>query len=203
VVVVVEDQPLYRVGLAAAVQGRAGLELLPPEQVQAWRSGLTPADVAVVGANPPGCEGLQVVKEVVQDGLHTRVLVLGARDEDTVCRALAAGAAGYLTKDSDGDAVCEAIEQIASGELAFSPELLAMAARQLGVEYDRPNGALSERQREILELISRGLSAEEVGQQLALSVSTVKTHLARVYEKLGVSGAPAAVREAMRRGLIS
>ena len=201
--VVVEDQPLYRVGLLAAVRGREGLELLPPERVEDWRVGVTPADVAVVSANPPGCEGLQTVQEVVESGLHTRVLVLGPRDEVTVCRALAAGAAGYLVKDSDGDAVCEAIEQIASGEWAFSPELLAMAARQLGVEHDRPNEALSERQREILELVSSGLSAEEVGQQLALSVSTIKTHLARVYEKLGVSGAPAAVREAMRRGLIS
>ncbi len=201
--VVVEDQPLYRVGLLAAVQGREGLELLPPDQFEDWRNGATPADVAVVSANPPRCEGLEVVQEVGDTGLHTRVLVLGVRDETTVIRALAAGAVGYLVKDSTGDAVCEAIEQIASGETAFSPELLGMAARQLRADYERPTESLSERQREILELISSGLSAEEVGGQLALSTSTVKTHLARVYEKLGVSGAPAAVREAMRRGLIS
>ena len=201
--VVVEDQPLYRVGLLAAVQGREGLELLPPDQVDDWRNGRIPADVAVVSANPPECEGLALVQEVAETGLYTRILVLGAREEATVIRALAAGAVGYLVKDSSGEAVCEAIEQIASGETAFSPELLGMAARQLRADYERPTEALSERQRQILDLISSGLSAEEVGQQLSLSTSTVKTHLARVYEKLGVSGAPAAVREAMRRGLIS
>ena len=78
-----------------------------------------------------------------------------------------------------------------------------MVARQLRAEFERPSELLSGRQRETFELISSGLSAEEAGQELALSVSTVKTHLARVYEKLGVSGAPAAVREAMRRGLIA
>jgi two-component system nitrate/nitrite response regulator NarL len=159
--------------------------------------------VAVVSANPPGCEGLEVLQLVSESGLHTRVLVLGVRDELTVVRALADGAVGYLVKDSSGDTVCEAIEQIAGGESAFSPEVLGMAARQLRADYERPRETLSARQREILELISSGLSAEEVGLQLALSVSTVKTHLARVYEKLGVSGAPAAVREAMRRGLIA
>ncbi len=201
--VVVEDQPLYRMGLLAAVQGREGLEVLPADQVEDWRNGRIPADVAVVSANPPECEGLEVVQLVAESSLHTRVLVLGARDELTVVRALAAGAVGYLVKDSSGDAVCEAIEQIASGESAFSPELLGMVSRQLREDYERPIELLSARQREILELISTGLSAEEVAQRLAVSVSTVKTHLARVYEKLGVSGAPAAVREAMRRGLIA
>ncbi len=201
--VVVESQPLYRVGLVAALRGREGLEVLAAEQVEDWHSGRIPVDVAVVGANPPECEDLEVVQQVSESSLHTRVLVLGTRDELTVTRALAAGAVGYLVKDSSGDTVCEAIEQIAGGESAFSPELLGMVARQLRAEFERPSELLSGRQREILELISSGLSAEEAGQELALSVSTVKTHLARVYEKLGVSGAPAAVREAMRRGLIA
>ena len=121
VVVVVESEPLYRVGLVAALQGRGGLEVLAAEQVEDWRSGRIPVDVAVVSANPPECEDLEVVGQVAESSLHTRVLVLGTRDELTVTRALAAGAVGIFVKDSSGDTVCEAIEQIAGGESAFSP----------------------------------------------------------------------------------
>jgi two-component system nitrate/nitrite response regulator NarL len=180
-VVVVDDHPVYRAGLTEAIRQQPDLEVVSDagegQGVIEQILGLAP-EVAVIAANPPELDGLRVLEGIAQSGCQTRVLVLSTYDEgQTIPQALAAGAAGYLLKDADAETICGAVAAVA--------------------------GALSQRQREILRLTAEGLSAERVGDELALSSSTVKTHLAHVYEKLGVSCAPAAVCEAMRRGILS
>jgi two-component system, NarL family, nitrate/nitrite response regulator NarL len=205
-VVVVDDHPVYRAGLTEAIGQQLNLELVSdaghePSTIEQIL-GLA-HDVAVIGVNLPGFDGLRVLERLAQSGCQAPILVLSIYDGPTVYQALAAGAAGYLTKDTDDETICSAIAAVAQGESVFSPELLGMVARQIRTESGRGVAALSERQREILRLTAEGLSAEEVGKELALSSSTVKTHLAHAYEKLGVSCAPAAVCEAMRRGILS
>lgn len=206
-VVIADDHPLYRDALAQAITGRPDLELLAAEadgrsaleQIRA----LTP-DVAVLDMRMPGLRGLDVANALARDGSPTRVLMLSAAQESAVVyAAVAAGAAGYWSKDAERDAICDAIAAVARGEKVLDPSLQSgvfteIHAREVNV--DRP--VLTAREREILGLIADGMTAPAIGEQLFLSTATIKTHLAHLYEKLGVSDRAAAVAEAMRRGLL-
>ena len=205
-VYVADDHPVYRDGIVAAVRARAELQVVG--QASDGRHALAEIrelapDVAVLDMKLPGLDGLGVLDALVQDGLAVRVLILSAYvDEEIVYRALARGAAGYLSKDADRDTICDAVAAVARGEVRVDPGLqgvLIGAIRRREVD-DRP--VLTAREREIVRLVADGLSAPEVGERLHLSPSTVKTHLQSLYQKLGVSDRAAAVATAMRLGLL-
>jgi two-component system, NarL family, nitrate/nitrite response regulator NarL len=205
-VLAADGQPLYRDALTRAIRDRPELELVA--QAGNGRDALAAIgaehpDVAVIDRRLPGLSGEQVLNAVARDGLGTRVLLMDARaDPCEVYAALADGAAGYLTKDASARELCDAITAVARGRTVLSPELQAGIAGEIRLRapHDRP--VMSERERETLTLIARGLSAPQIGQTLHLSTATVKTHLHHIYEKLGVSERAAAVAEAMRRGLL-
>jgi two-component system nitrate/nitrite response regulator NarL len=119
-----------------------------------------------------------------------------------VYSAIAKGAAGYLTKYADARELCDAISAVARGRTVLAPELQTGIAGEIRLRavHDRP--FLSDREREILKLVAKGVTAPEIGKMLHLSTATVKTHLHHVYEKLKVAERAAAVAEAMRRGLL-
>jgi two-component system, NarL family, nitrate/nitrite response regulator NarL len=176
-----------------AADGRAALAAIAAEG----------PDVAVVGGGLPGLSGEQVLNAVTRDGLRTRVVMIGARPQpEQVYAALAAGAAGYLTKDTDACQLCDAIAAVARGGTVLSPELQAGVAAEIRLRAPLGRPLMSARERETLTLIAQGLSAPEIGRVLHLSTATIKTHLQHIYEKLGVSERAAAVAEAMRRGLL-
>ena len=160
-------------------------------------------DVAVIGGPLDGLSGEQLLNAVARDGLRTRVVMIGARPQPRqVYAALAGGAAGYLTKDTDACALCDAIAAVARGGTVLSPELQAGVAAEIRLRAPLTRPVMSARERETLTLIAEGLSAPEIGRVLHLSTATIKTHLQHIYEKLGVSERAAAVAEAMRRGLL-
>jgi two-component system nitrate/nitrite response regulator NarL len=206
-VLIADDHPLYREALEQAITRRADLELVAAvpdggaalEQIRE----LDP-DVAVLDMRMPGLRGLDVVEALSRDGPRTRVLMLSAALESSVVyAAVAAGAAGYWSKDASRDAICDAIAAVARGEKVLDPSLQSGVFSEIHtreVDTDRP--VLTPREHEILALIATGMSAPAIGEQIFLSVATVKTHLAHVYEKLGVNDRAAAVAEAMRRGLL-
>jgi two-component system, NarL family, nitrate/nitrite response regulator NarL len=144
-----------------------------------------------------------VLNAVARDGLRTRVVLIGARPEPgQVYAALAAGAAGYLTKDTDARELCDAIAAVARGRTVVAEELQAGIADEIRLRARRDRPLMSERERQTLKLIADGLTAPDIARTLHLSTATVKTHLQHIYEKLGVSERAAAVAEAMRRGLL-
>ncbi|MDQ5834777.1 MAG: response regulator transcription factor [Actinomycetota bacterium] len=206
-VVIADDHPLFRDALAQAISRRPDLELVATtadgrsalEQIRR----LEP-DVAVLDMRMPGLRGLDVVEALARDGSPTRVLMLSAALESSVVyAAVAAGAAGYWSKDAERDAICDAIAAVARGERVLDPSLQSGVFTEIHareVDADRP--VLTPREHEILGLIANGMTAPAIGEQLFLSTATVKTHLAHLYEKLGVSDRAAAVAEAMRRGLL-
>jgi two-component system, NarL family, nitrate/nitrite response regulator NarL len=205
-VFVADDHPLLREGLARAIKSAPELELVGRasdgrEALAAIRT-LVP-DVALLDIRMPGLGGMEVAHALLRDQVGTRVVFLtGYVDSSVAYRALAEGAAGVISKEAGADAVCEAINAVARGEVVLSPEVqgsLAEAIRERG-QPDEP--ALTPREREVLVLISEGLSAPDIGQRLFLSAATVKGHLRNIYDKLGVSDRAAAVAEAMRRGLL-
>ena len=205
-VVIAEEHPLYREGVVRAIRERPQLELAGEaadgRQALALIRELQP-DVAVLDVKMPELDGLQVANAVDRDGLGTRVLMLSAfLDRQIVFQAVAAGAAGYLSKDAGRLEITDAILAVHRGDTVLAPEVQAGVAAEVRSRWSVESPSLSERERQVLELIAEGLSAPEIGRRLFLSPATVKSHLQSLYEKLGVSDRAAAVAEAMRRGLL-
>jgi two-component system nitrate/nitrite response regulator NarL len=158
----------------------------------------------VVDLRLPEIDGVAIANAVARDRLPTRVLVLSAFTEPPlVYEALAAGAAGYFSKDADRDAVLDAIAAVARGESRVEPRLQSGLIDELrGRAAASERALLTPRELEVVRLMADGLSAPAIGKRLYLAAATVKSHQARIYEKLGVSDRAAAVAEAMRRGLL-
>lgn len=202
-VYVADDHPLYRQSLARII-ARSGRFELVGEAVDG-RSALQevkaqPPDVLVLDVDMPGLDGLAVLHALVRDEIAVRVLLIsGSVDGELVYRALQSGAAGFLTKDEDERAITDAIAAVARGETALGPKSQGAIAQGVRARANEPeHPPLSARERDVLRLTASGLSSLEIGRELHLSPATVKTHLQRIYTKLGVSDRAAAVAEGMR-----
>ena len=206
-VLVADDHPIYREGIVRAIKDRPDLELIGEavdgrEALERVRS-LAP-DVAVLDIRMPGLDGTQVLAAMRREGLESEVLFLSAfMEPELAYKTVAAGAKGYLSKESSRQEVCEAIVSIARGGTAFAAEAQAGLAAQIQ-ERETSGGPpqLTDREQEVLELVAEGYSAPDIGKHIHLSTTTVKSHLHSLYEKLGVSDRAAAVAEAMRRGML-
>ncbi len=209
-VLVAEDHPVFRQGLIEEIERKPELEVVSQaatgEEALAGIREHRP-DVAVIDMKMPGLDGLDVARCVTHDKPPSNILILSAYfDPHTIYQAVEAGVLGYVSKDSDGDVICDAILRVAQGHTVMCGEAQRALADQVreGVPTrPGPGPRLSPREREVLELTAAGNSAEAVANQLYLSRATVKTHLQRVYQKLGVSDRAAAVAEAMRRGMLN
>jgi two-component system nitrate/nitrite response regulator NarL len=205
-VLAAEAEPLFRDAVVRAIRERPELELVASagDGRQALQAiGASRPDVVVVGGTLEGLSGRQLLNAVARDCVGTRVVMIDASPgPEQVYGALAAGAAGYLTKDADARELCDAIAAVARGGTVLSPDLQACVAEEIRLRAPRTRPLMTERERETLRLIAQGMSAPAIGGALHLSTATVKTHLQHIYDKLGVSERAAAVAEAMRRGLL-
>jgi two-component system nitrate/nitrite response regulator NarL len=205
-VLVADDHPVFREAVAEIVARHSALELVG--QASDGREALARIielrpDVLVLDLRMPELDGLAVLRAVARDGLATRVLLLSAEiDSATAYDAVEAGAAGFVSKTAPQQEIGDAIAAVARGEVVLAPEIHAGLAEQIRVRSADERPVLSVRELEILKLTATGLSAPEIGRELYVSPATVKTHLQRVYDKLGVGDRAAAVAEGMRRGLI-
>jgi two-component system nitrate/nitrite response regulator NarL len=205
-VLVADDHPVYREGVARAISERSGLELVgvaaDGREAMAGIRDLVP-DVAVLDVRMPGLSGIDIVAEIARERIPTRVLLLSAQsDEQLIFDGVSVGASGYLLKDSDRSDICAAVEAIAAGRAVLAPEAQTALAQGVRLRGASQGPAISEREREVLALTADGLSAPQIGARLHLSPATVKSHLQNVYEKLGVSDRAAAVATAIRLGLL-
>ncbi|MFL5911857.1 MAG: response regulator [Gaiellaceae bacterium] len=206
-VLMVEDHPLYRLALVNAINRdpRLTVSASVGDGAQALRviREVVP-EVALVDLTLPGLSGLALLRALAEDAIPTRRVVLSADCEGaTVQKALALGAAGYLSKDLDEEEICAAIVDVARGETVLSRQVQAVVAKQFrSCEVDPPP-VITRREHDVLELAAKGASRHEIAASLHLSETTIKTHIASVYGKLGASNGASAVAEAMRRGLIT
>ncbi len=205
-VYIAEDHPVFHDAVARAVTGRPDLDL-----VGATRDGQVALDeiralkpeVAVLDRGLPTLDGVDVVRSIVEDGLATRIVMLSADSSSgLVYDVVTLGVAGFLTKAATIDEICDAIAAVARGKTVLAPEIQSGLVSELRERERSARPLLTERESQVLSLIADGHSGPEIGQQLFISASTVKTHVKSVLEKLGVSDRAAAVAEAMRRGLI-
>jgi len=205
-VLVVDNHPVYRDGLARALKARVDLHLLA--EAEDGRKALELIDelrpeVAAVDMRMPELDGLGVLAAVGREFPETRVLILSAYlDGDIAYRALAEGAAGFISKDSSRQAICDAIATVAGGGIALCPEVEVDLASEIRKRTRAERSSLSGRELEVLRGVAAGGSAAEIGDELNLSPTTVKSHLRNLYAKLEVGDRAAAVAEAMRRGLL-
>ncbi len=205
-VVVGDDHPLFRDGLVRALSGSGEVDVVA--EAEDGASALAAIkehspDVALLDYRMPGMDGAEVAAAVRRDELSTRVLLVSAHDDaEIVYHALQQGAAGYLPKDSSRSEIVNAVLDCAKGRDVLAPRLASGLAVEIRRRAEPSGPALSSREREVLSMIAGGRSIPSIAEALFLAPSTVKTHVQRLYEKLGVGDRAAAVAEAMRRGLL-
>jgi len=205
-VVVADDHPLYRDGVVRALSASGQIDVVA--EAGDGRSALAAIrehlpEVALVDYRLPELDGVAIVHAVNRDGLATRVLLVSAfTDSGVVYKAVETGAAGFLPKEARREQIVDAVLACARGETVLPPDVAAGLASEIRLRKRHDAPALTDREQEILRLIADGKSLPTIATELFLGVTTVKTHVQHLYEKLGVSDRAAAVASAMRRGLL-
>ena len=207
-VVVVDDNDLLRAGLVTVLTSDPEVEVVGeavdgPAAVRICREARP--DVVLMDVEMPGGDGLAATEALLDQAPDVRVLILTMFDlDDYVADALRAGAAGFLLKTTPPRELVAAVKACAAGETTLGPSVIA---RLVDTYVSRPRepvaelSDLTERELDVLRAMSRGLSNSEIGHELYLAETTVKTHVARILAKLGVRDRVQAVVIAHRSGL--
>lgn len=208
-VLLVDDHPLYREGLATAIESMEGIEVVGEAadgaEALAMLEGASP-DIVLTDLHMPGLNGIETTRRVLERCPHAGVLVLTMLEgEDSVFAAMRAGARGYLLKGADRREIERALHTVASGEVVFSAAIASrvLAWFRTGGVGDRltPFPELTEREREVLDLVARGLTNAEIARRLVVSDKTVRNHVSNVFAKLQVGDRATAVARARDAGM--
>jgi DNA-binding NarL/FixJ family response regulator len=213
-VVVADDQALVRAGFVSLISATEDLTVVAEaadghEAVAAVRAHRP--DVVLMDVRMPGLDGLAATRVITEDSslAGVRVVVLTTYELDEyVFEALRAGASGFVTKDVKADELRNAVRVVASGQALLSP---SVTRRVVDVFATRPTmpisperlGVLTDRERDVLELVGRGLSNEEIADRLHMSPLTAKTHVSRILSKLGARDRAQLVVVAYETGLVA
>lgn len=206
-VLIADDHPLFRDGLTALLHDGVDTELTGTatsgsEAVELARE--TQPDVVVMDLHMPGLNGIEATRRIVGDSPHIAVLVLTMfDDDDSIFAALRAGARGYLLKGADREQIRRAIHAAANGEIIFGADL---AARMLGYFTAAPAPPpvfpqLTDREREVLELVAQGRANTAIATRLGLSQKTIRNHVSNILTKLQVADRAQAIVQARDAGL--
>ena len=209
-VVLADDQEMIRVGLkmmleargitvvAEANDGRAALDAVRRHR----------PDVVLMDIRMPVLDGIAATEAIIAEALPTKVLVVTTYDlDELVYRALRGGAAGFLLKSTPADRLAAGVELVAAGETLLSPTLTRRLIEQFikRPPPGRPDALLNrltDREHEVLRLVAQGLSNTEIAETLVVSLTTVKTHVNRIFAKLNLESRVQAVVRAYESGLV-
>jgi two-component system, NarL family, nitrate/nitrite response regulator NarL len=205
-VAVADDHPMFRASLVRALQHHARIEVVAEAAdgraaLEAIRT--ANPDIAVLDLKMPGLDGNLVLNAISREKLPTKVILLsGLLEDDQVYAAVEKGAAAVLSKSAEATEVVDALLAVSRGEVVMAPELYGAVANQIRMRARDDRAVLTDREQEILKLMSQGMSGPQIAREIFLSPSTVKSHTEKLYGKLGVSDRAAAVAVAMRQGLL-
>jgi DNA-binding NarL/FixJ family response regulator len=212
-VLIADDQPLIRAGLRTLLRAQDGIEVVGEASTGAdavAESARLAPDVVVMDIRMPGTDGIAATAQVIRQPAAPRVLVLTTYDTDEyVYDALAAGASGFLLKDARPEDLIDGVRVVAAGDALLAPgvtrrliDLFVHGARARAGRPDARLATLTEREREVLGLLARGMSNAEIAAALHISVNTAKTHVARILAKLELRDRVHAVIVAHQAGLL-
>ncbi|WP_102944288.1 response regulator transcription factor [Stenotrophomonas sp. VV52] len=199
-ILTVDDHPLIRQGIASMLEVETDMAVVGEasdanEGLEQFRR-LLP-DVALVDLQMPGVGGIEMTRRLRAEFPGARVVILTTYRGDANAReALAAGACGYLLKSSLRGELIDAVRRVAQGKRCLSAEISEEIAQHLGEE------ALTARELSILSALAQGWENKRIANTLGISAETVKSHLARIFEKIGARNRTEAIHIALRRGLV-
>ncbi len=199
-ILTIDDHPLIRSGIASMLEVEPDLEVVGEAAdalsgIEQFRR-LLP-DIALVDLQMPGIGGIEVVRRLRAEFAQARVVILTTYRGDANARdALAAGAQGYLLKSSLRGELIAALRKVAQGKRCLSAEVSQELAEHIGEE------PLTLRELSILAALARGWENKRIANGLGISAETVKSHLARIFEKVGARNRTEAIHIAVRRGLV-
>ena len=207
-IVLVDDHPVFRMGLGALIQRMNGIEIVGEAEDAASAMDVVRRerpDVVIMDVHLPDATGVDATAALVRERPDLGVLVLTMfDDDDSVHAAMRAGARGYLLKGARPDEIERAILGVANGELILG----AAAARSAQQQWQRPYARtpvfpeLSEREHEVLGLVAAGLDNRSIASRLVVSEKTVRNHVSNVFTKLGVASRAEAIVQARKAGLV-
>ena len=209
----VEDNEIFATGVQRTIDRldgmRCGGSYQSVEQAFAALGSGGKPDVILLDVQLPGMDGITALSHLKGMAPETQIVILTAFDDaDKIFRAVCAGASGYVLKSSTGEEIGEAIRQVIAGGASMAPEVARKVLDTLADQKGRENSqdddayALTARQRDILRLMAEGLVKKEIADALNISVTTVSTHMQRLYETLHVTTNTGAVAKALREKLI-
>lgn len=205
-IALVDDHALFRTGLRGLIEHstphRVVAEAASGEEFLDMLQGLE-ADVIFMDFSMPGMNGAETTERALERRPDLRIITLSMFGEESYyTRMVKAGACGFLLKDSAIGEVIEAIDQVMTEGSYFSPQLLMSITRHMHFENSTENDPLSEREKEILVAICRGLSNQEIADELFISKRTVDKHRANILEKTECKNTAALVVYAIRTGIV-
>jgi DNA-binding NarL/FixJ family response regulator len=205
---IVDDHPVTREGLRTALElsddvvvvvGEAGSGEEAVEQARQ----LSP-DVVFMDVRMPGMDGIEATRRIREAAPDTKVILITIDESrGAISEAIQAGVSGYLLKDASPDALIDAARNAIEGNAVIHPQLTKTFIEEAQTASDEPKTApLSKREREILQKVADGATTRQVATELGISPHTVKTHLERIFEKLGANDRAQAVAIAIRTGIV-
>jgi DNA-binding NarL/FixJ family response regulator len=211
-VLLADDQPLVRAGLRVLIDNTPGIDVAAEaatgaQAVQAAKD--TQPDVVLMDIRMPGMDGIEATQIITAGEDAPRVIILTTfDDDDCVYAALRAGASGFLVKDMALDDILTAIRVVAAGDGLIAPgvtrRLIAQFARQPApTPASRPTDGITDREREVLTLVGRGMTNTEIAASLHISTATAKAHIARLLTKLDARDRVQLVITAYQAGLVT
>lgn len=206
-VLIADDHCTVRTGLKHILQGRFsnlefGESITAAETLKKVRDSRW--DLLILDVEIPGRNGLEVLKQITVEGIKIPVLVFSFHSEEQIAvRAFRAGAAGYLSKDAAATELLNAIDQILSGKKYIPSSVAQQLASQIGLLTDKePHELLSDREFQILILISSGRTISQISQKLSLCPSTISTYRSRILKKMGLKTSAELMNYAMKKQLL-
>jgi DNA-binding NarL/FixJ family response regulator len=210
-VLLVEDRQMVREGVRALLVGVPGLEVVAEatsgrEAVQRVRS--DPPDVVVMDVRMPDMNGVEATRQIRAVAPHVLVVALSMySDQRSVTEMFRAGATGYVLKDAGIDELIRAIQTVMDGHMYLSPPIastiIGLSMQPEGKADPAKTSAMTDRQREVLQLVAEGMSTKEIARRLHLSVKTIETHRGQIMKKLGVFSVAELTKFAIREGITS
>ena len=207
-ILIVDDHPIVRQGLAAVLEQEEDLAVVGQagdgeEGVDKARS-LRP-DIILMDLQMPKMDGVDAITRIVEEGLETSIIILTTYDTDEyIFSGIEAGARGYLLKDSPPEDVLKAIRTVYRGDSLIQPRVATRLLDRLGQlsRPPEPKTVLFQREVEVLQWMATGAANKTIASELTISQSTVKTHIVRIFSKLGVNGRTEAVAEGVKKKII-